>query len=241
MAKRDRRLDRRLRYLDAELRHGRQRLEYWTARVRELERERAGLGGEGEERAGEAGAGAGGGGLADLVKSLNPETLQQIGEAVKGVDLQPFVSALGGEGGAGALLSALSGGGVGGLLGAASGLNLADALEGISEVTSFFAKNPLKGKRWTLKDVPAVLSLLRSPNVRALIGSASVLLNLVRAGSKAALPAEAESGHPSGETPASSEPPTVRFTRTAGPPPVLEPWRGGGPGRWVWVEESGTS
>lgn len=278
MAERDRRRERRLRYIEAELRHGRERLEYWTSRVRELEQAQSGLGDGAEAGGGEQSGGGGpggnpgggssgtgnpgGGGIADLFKSIKPETMQKIGEAMQGIDLQPILGALSG-GGAAPRLGALGGGGgapdlasLAGML-SSSGDKGGSPLDGLSEVADFFTKNPLKGKKWSLKDVPSVLKLISSPNVRALIRSAQAAANLARAGSQVApllaslsggdgsggrtgqaLPpaAAAEGGAAQAGLPAGPQP--VRFSRPQGPPPVVEPWTGGPSGRWVWVEES---
>ncbi|MDI6869908.1 MAG: hypothetical protein QME79_00885 [Bacillota bacterium] len=265
MAERDRRRERRLRYLEEELRYCRERARYYTERAEQLERERAELTAEDNPPAGGEG---GGGGLAELAKALNPETLKQISEAVQGLDLQPLLAALGGAGSAGAPGAAegVRGGGgpplaaLGGLLGfgGRGPVPGGSALDGLAEVMGYLEKNPLKGRRWTFKDALGLLQLVRSPNVRALLASATAVASLVRAGSKAApllssllggggtgrggggKPQAAAAEPPQPEKPTPSEPPRlIRFSRTEGPPPVVEPWREDTPGRWVWVAESG--
>ncbi|MGE5554464.1 MAG: hypothetical protein ACM3XZ_11240 [Betaproteobacteria bacterium] len=260
MAERDRRRERRLREIEGELRYCRERAQYYHDRIERLEREQAELSAAGQPSGGEGGAA---GGLAELVKSLNPETLKQIGEAMQGIDLQPILTALGaggglsgflsGSGGSGGSGSAPSLGPLSGLLGG-GGAQGGNPLDGIAEVMGWLEKNPLKGRRWGAKDVLGVLQLMRSPNVRALISSVGTVAGLLRAGSKAApllsallsgrgkVRAPEEATQPlsaEAPAPASSEPPRViRFRRPEGPPPVLEPWTGP-TGQWQGVPESG--
>lgn len=259
MAERDRRLERRLRYVEEELRYCQERARQYTERATRLEQDRAELqrGLEPPKPEGQpGGAGeASGAGLAELVKALNPETLKQIGEAVQGIDLQPILSTLGGTGLAGltGLLGGASGAGAGGgLLGALGGASGAassggNPLEGLSEVVTYLSNNPLKGKRWDLKDISGAVQLLRSPNVQALLAAAGSVAGLAKTLGKGkgkagqdALPAGEAQGAPSGGVDGAGAPTGVlrRFRRPEGPPPVVEPWNGGSSGQWVWLPEN---
>jgi hypothetical protein len=262
LAELDRRRERRLREIEGELGYCRERAQYYHQRIERLERAQAELTAEEAPPAAEEGAAPAGtaGGLAELVKSLNPETLKQIGEAVQGLDLRPILGALGaggGAGGGGGGAPAL--GGLAGLLGGGGTAPAGSALDGISEVMGWLEKNPLKGQRWGMKEILGAMQLVRSPNVRALLAGAATAANLARAGSKSvpllssllsggnapkgaakpeavAVPGEG----PAAESAAPPEPPRqIRVRRSEGPPPVVEPWGGGPAGRWEWVPESG--
>lgn len=244
LAERDRRQERRLRYLDEELRRSRERAEYYTRRVTELERERTELVSPEEKPASDTTGTAGAlGGLAELVKGLKPETLQQIGQAFQGVNLQPMLGAL-----APALAPALAGIAAGS--GAAEGALPApvaerpvapavtgSALDGLSEVLTYLGNNPLpQGRRWNLKDVTGVLQLTRSPNVRTLLQAAGSLTGALKGGG-ALLSALLGLGGTTGPAPATPAPAAenlapapIRFRRPEGPPAIAQPWRGAATG-----------
>ncbi|HHW14135.1 MAG TPA: hypothetical protein GXX28_04275 [Firmicutes bacterium] len=187
-------------------------------------------------------------GLTALLQALPPETMQQIGEALRGIDLGPLTAAL-----------PLGAPPMAGPRAALSRVDIVGALSGLSEVASYFGENPILGRKWTVKEVAGILGLLRSPNVQALVGTARAVPNLVRAGRQLApllsalrgakggersRRARGRRGPPSGSAlqpvpvPAETagEPglsPTrmpeirrFRFARPEGPPTVLEPWTG---------------
>ncbi|MGE5508486.1 MAG: hypothetical protein ACM3RP_08410 [Chitinophagales bacterium] len=252
MARHDRGLARQLSRLEEELEHCEARARYYDERIAELEAARERLLGRQEVereaapqetvRTGDP-PGQGdqlGGVLGNLMKSLDADTIKAIGEAAKGIDMGALLNAVGGAGGLSQLAGALGGGdapGGGGLAGLLGGLtggggSGGNALDGIGEVIDFFTKRP-SGASWSVKDVPKVLKLLGSPNVRALVTAAGRVnsmwksvkgLQRIVAQNVPALPPPA-SGEPA--APPAPSPPQiapVRFTNVGGPPRVLDPW-----------------
>lgn len=187
-----------------------------------------------------------GGDLAGILQALTPETMRQIGQALRGVDLGSLMAA-----------PPVSTPAVGGAM--QGRVDLIGALTGLSEVLSYFGANPIRGRKWTLKDVADVLGLLRSPNIQALVGTARAAPHLVRAGRQLApllsalrrakggteahsrrgrkgarrgsAPPQGAASLRSAEGQGSSIAATspvirFRFSQPVGSPTVLEPWTG---------------
>lgn len=205
--------------------------------------------------------------FAQLMNQISPEDLQKMAESVKGIDLRSVLGAFGGG---------LPGGAPGGTPGGdppgpgpsaalplprlslaaflpAPRLDLGGSLTGISELVGYFTANPLRGRKWSFKDVGGLIKLFGSPNVQSLVGTARAAPGLIKAGkqlaplvaalreggkakgrggraSGAGSAGAAPAGTPESPVPspdaAPTEPPKVRFHLSGGPPPVLEPWRG---------------